>query len=203
MTVGDGMSLGLPNLLTLSRVAIIPVFVAAFFLPGAAADWATFALFVAASTTDWLDGWLARRQGRVSSFGRFLDPVADKLLVAAALVMLVALGRAPVLAALIILCREILVSGLREFLAGREVLVPVSRLAKWKTAVQMGSLCVLLVAGAAPDFGVEVEAARNLGAGLLWLAATLTAITGYDYLRVGLRRIADGDPPTPEPAGRP
>ena len=197
------MSLGLPNLLTLSRVAVIPVFVAAFFLPAPAADWATFVLFVAASSTDYLDGWLARRQGRVSSLGRFLDPVADKLLVAAALVMLVALGRAPALAALIILCREILVSSLREFLAGREVLVPVSRLAKWKTAVQMGSLGVLLVAGAAPAFGVGADEALGLGKGLLWLAAALTAITGYDYLRVGLRRIAGRDASTPEPAGRP
>ena len=189
------MWLGVPNLLTLSRVAVIPVFVAAFFLPAQAADWATFVLFVAASATDYADGWLARRREQETALGRFLDPIADKLLVAAALVMLLWLARAPALAALVILCREIMVSGLREFLAGREVTLPVSRLAKWKTAIQMLSLCVLLAAGAAPALGLGTDQALALGGGLLWLAALLTAVTGLDYLRVGLRHMAARDRP--------
>ncbi len=175
-----------PNLLTLGRVALVPFFVAAFWLPEPALSWAAFGLFAFAGATDWFDGWLARRSGQVTDFGRFLDPVADKILVAAALLMLAATDRlsdAGVIAALIILVRELAVSGLREFLAGTAA-VPVSRLAKWKTAVQFIAIAVLLIAGAVP--GLPLSPA---GAALLWLAALLSVVTGAAYLRAGLRRM--------------
>lgn len=180
------MLIGLPNFLTLSRILVIPLLVAAFFLPAPLNNWATFGLFVIASATDYFDGWLARRLGQTSSLGRFLDPVADKLLVAAAIVMLVWADRAPVVPALIILCREILVSGLREFLAELKVGLPVTQLAKWKTATQMVALCLLLV-GLDQTFSADLQISlMDVGAILLWVAAGLTAFTGYDYVRVGL-----------------
>ena len=194
------MLTGLPNLLTLSRIAVIPLFVAAFYLPGAAARWVAFALFVVASATDYLDGWLARRRGQTTSFGRFLDPIADKLLVASALLMLVWDGHAPVLPALVILCREVLVSGLREFLAERRVSLPVTTLAKWKTATQMTALCLLLVGEAAATVGVPSAVTLEGGSALLWLAAVLTAITGYDYLRTALAHMRA---PETSPRGTP
>jgi cardiolipin synthase (CMP-forming) len=138
--------------------------------------------------TDWFDGYFARRYHQISRFGRFLDPIADKLLVAAALVMLVEHHRLEgihVLAALIILAREILVSGLREFLAELRVSVPVSHLAKWKTGSQMVAIAVLLLGDAVPTWVTEV------GLALIWVAAVLTLITGYDYLRMGLRHMAE------------
>lgn len=177
----------LPNLLTMSRIVVIPVMVAAFYLRGDISNWITFGLFAFASITDYLDGWLARRLDVVSDIGRFLDPVADKLLVAAAIVMLVALDRAPAIPALIIICREILVSGLREHLATIEVGLPVSRLAKWKTAAQMAALCLLLIGNALPVFPAAL-----IGEILLWVAAVLTLITGFDYVRHGLRHIGGG-----------
>jgi len=176
----------LPNLLTLGRIAAIPVIVALLFLDGAAARWGALVLYLAACATDWLDGWLARARGEVSPLGRFLDPIADKLLVAAILVMLIAAGDlrgAAVLAAIVILCRELLVSGLREYLAELRVALPVSRLAKWKTTVQMLALALLLPGPAAP---AEVALAGIL---LLWLAAALTLVTGWDYLTRGLRHM--------------
>src|SRR6185295_3795100 len=142
----------LPNLLTLSRIAAIPLVVACFWLDHGWAQWVSASLFAVACITDWFDGYFARRYHQISRFGRFLDPIADKLLVAAALVMLVnngTLSGIHVLAALIILAREILVSGLREFLAELRVGVPVSQLAKWKTAVQMLAIGFLLVGDAA------------------------------------------------------
>ena len=175
-----------PNLLTLGRIALVPFFVAAFWLPEPALSWTAFGLFALAGATDWLDGWLARRSGQVSDFGRFLDPVADKILVAAALVMLAATERlsdAGVIAALIILVRELAVAGLREFLAGAAS-IPVSRLAKWKTAAQFAAIAVLVVAGAAPALPLALA-----GEALLWLAALLTVATGAAYLREGLRRM--------------
>jgi len=178
----------LPNLMTLARIAAIPVVVALLFLDGAAARWAALGLYLAACATDWLDGWLARARGEVSALGRFLDPIADKLLVAAILVMLIAAGDlrgAAVLAAIVILCRELLVSGLREYLAELRVVLPVSRLAKWKTTVQMLALALLLPGPAAP---AEVALAGVL---LLWLAAALTLVTGWDYLTRGLRHMLD------------
>ena len=187
------MPIGLPNFLTLSRILVIPLLVAAFFLPAPISNWTAFGLFVAASLTDYLDGWLARRLGQTSPFGRILDPVADKLLVAAAIVMLIWADRAPVLPALIILCREILVSGLREFLAELKVGLPVTQLAKWKTAAQMIALCLLLVGLDTPLASAVPISPMDIGTALLWVAAGLTALTGYDYLRVALRHILAPD----------
>ena len=178
----------LPNVLTLSRIVIIPLLVAAFYLPHPWAEWTAFGLFTVASVTDYFDGHLARRWQQMSAFGRFLDPIADKLLVAITLMMLVAfdrLGMPALVPALIILAREILVSGLREFLAGLSVSVPVSRLAKWKTGIQMVAIGVLLIGDAGPAALVLPE----IGRALLWLAAILTLVTGYDYLQAGLRHM--------------
>ena len=184
--------LNLPNILTLSRIAAIPVVVACFWLDRGWAQRFSMIVFVAACVTDWFDGYFARRYHQISRFGRFLDPIADKLLVAAALLMLV--DRGPlhgvhVLAALIILAREILVSGLREFLAELRVGLPVSQLAKWKTGVQMVAIALLLVGDAADHILTVV------GLWMIWAAALLTLITGYDYLRTGLRHMAEDTPP--------
>ena len=164
--------------------------------PVYAARWAMLALFALAGVTDYFDGMLARSMGNISSLGRFLDPVADKLLVSALLIMLVWSGDISglvILPALVILCREILVSGLREFLAGIKVGVPVSNLAKWKTAVQMFALGFLIVGAAGPDFWHPEVTTTAVGEVLLWLAALLTMITGYDYLQAGLRHMAEED----------
>jgi cardiolipin synthase len=180
------MITSLPNLLTLSRILIIPVLVALFFLPGPEAKWAAVILFAAAGITDYFDGYFARTRRQVSALGRFLDPVADKLLVAAVILLLVFFRRITewtIFPALVILCREILVSGLREFLAGLRVRVPVSRLAKWKTAIQMVAIGFLIVGDASPDAIPALE----IGSVGLWIAAVLTLVTGYDYLRAGLK----------------
>jgi cardiolipin synthase len=190
------MLMSLPNLLTLSRILAIPALVATFYWPGHTSNWVALAIFVIAGLTDFFDGWLARRWDMLSSFGRFLDPIADKLLVSAALLMLVAQGRIAglsLLAAIVILCREILVAGLREFLAELRVAVPVSRLAKWKTTVQIVALCFLLVFDAAPPSWHIPE----VGLALLWAAALLTLVTGYDYLRAGLRHMSGAPEPAP------
>ena len=184
----------LPNLLTLSRILAIPIVVASFYLQGDYARWFACALFSAAGLTDWLDGHMARRWAQQSELGRFLDPIADKLLVSATLFMLTTTGRlswGAVLPALVILCREILVSGLREYLAGLRVGLPVSRLAKWKTAIQMVAIGVLIVGNAGPAF-LPVAA---IGEMLLWVAALLTLVTGYDYLRAGLAHMTQAAPP--------
>jgi CDP-diacylglycerol---glycerol-3-phosphate 3-phosphatidyltransferase len=183
----------LPNLLTFSRIAVIPVVVATFYLPGDLSPWLACLLFTAAGVTDWLDGHFARRWKQQSEIGRFLDPIADKLLVSAALFMLAATARISTTAifpALVILSREILVSGLREYLAGLRVRVPVSKLAKWKTAIQMVAIGFLLVG----DAGPEAIPVRLIGEGLLWAAALLTLVTGYDYLRAGLHHMTDERP---------
>ena len=185
------MLFNLPNLLTLSRIVAIPLVVACFWLDRGWAQWLSMILFVIAAVTDWFDGYFARRYHQISRLGRFLDPIADKLLVAAALVMLVDSGTLRglnVLAALIILAREILVSGLREFLAELRVGLPVSALAKWKTAVQMVAIAALLVGDAASAYVTQA------GIVLIWLAAALTLITGYDYLRTGLKHMAEDAP---------
>jgi CDP-diacylglycerol---glycerol-3-phosphate 3-phosphatidyltransferase len=186
--------LSLPNLLTLSRILAIPVVVATFYVHGDFARWFACALFSAAGLTDWLDGHMARRWEQQSELGRFLDPIADKLLVAAALLMLTATDRlspSAVLPALVILCREILVSGLREYLAGLRVGLPVSKLAKWKTAIQMVAIGFLLVGDAGPAF-LPVQ---DIGEALLWIAALLTLVTGYDYLRAGIAHMTQAAPP--------
>ncbi|MDX1710509.1 MAG: CDP-diacylglycerol--glycerol-3-phosphate 3-phosphatidyltransferase [Rhodovibrionaceae bacterium] len=186
------MLTSLPNLMTLSRIAIIPAIVALFFVGADWARWTALGLYTLAAATDWLDGYVARRQGQISAFGKFLDPIADKLLVAAILLLVVGSGEASALAvipALIILCREILVSGLREFLAGMSVSMPVSRLAKWKTAVQMVALGFLVVGTAAPAWA-HALAVGEVG---LWIAAVLTLITGYDYVARGLRHVLSQD----------
>jgi cardiolipin synthase (CMP-forming) len=172
-----------PNLLTGCRIAAIPALVAAFYVPGDFGQWATCAIFAIAAITDFFDGYLARSWSMQSQLGRMLDPIADKLLVGAAILMLVHFDRAPILPALVILCREILVSGLREFLAEVQVGLPVSRLAKWKTAVQMIAIGFLLAGSAAPWWLF----ADYVGSYGLWLAAGLTMMTGFDYLVVGLR----------------
>ncbi len=190
------MLTSLPNLLTLSRILVIPLLVAMFWVGGDAARWVTLALFIAAGVTDYLDGVVARSMGKSSNFGRFLDPVADKLLVSAILMMLVwreGISGLMILPALVILCREIMVSGLREFLAGIKIGVPVSKLAKWKTGVQMTSLGFLIVGDAGPVFFHPVATTVAIGELLLLIAATLTIITGYDYLRAGLSHIAKAD----------
>lgn len=181
--------LTLPNILTLSRILVIPPMVASFYLDK---DWANVIaciLFVGASLTDFLDGYFARSWSQQSDIGRFLDPVADKLLVAAAILMLVGFGRLDgfqVLAALVILCREILVSGLREFLAELRVGMPVTKLAKWKTGIQMTAIALLLLGESGPRW-LHSEV---IGAMLLWVAAGFTLVTGYDYLREGLKHMS-------------
>jgi cardiolipin synthase (CMP-forming) len=181
--------MSLPNILTYGRILAVPALVAVlYFMHGDAARWIAFALFAAAGITDWLDGYLARVWEQQSTLGRMLDPIADKLLVGAVLMMLVydgTLGGVAIFAAIIILCREILVSGLREFLAELNVKIRVSRLAKWKTALQMVALGVLLAGPAAENL---VPGITMVGVALLWVAAVLTLWTGYDYLKAGIAR---------------
>lgn len=175
----------LPNLLTLSRIVAMPLIVATFYLDAPAGPWIGCAIFAVAGFTDWLDGRLARAWQQQSEWGKFLDPIADKVLVAATLLMLTATQRISdwtVLPAVVILSREILVSGLREHLAGIRVKLPVSSLAKWKTAMQLVAIGVLLVGDSAP----EILHAKFLGEGLLWVAAALTIVTGYQYLHAGI-----------------
>ena len=186
----------LPNLLTYARIIAVPLVVLCFFLEGRlqssdAARWGALAIFVIASVTDFFDGYLARIWQQTSTIGRMLDPIADKLLVSACLLLLAADGTIAgwtLWAAIIILCREILVSGLREYLAELKVSVPVSRLAKWKTTIQMVAVAFLL-AGPAGDKIVPII--TILGIVLLWVAALITLYTGWDYFRAGLKHVVD------------
>lgn len=184
--------LSLPNLLTYARLAAVPLIaMVLFFLEGETRNWLALSIFIFASITDFLDGYVARLWGQQSPLGRMLDPIADKLLVGATLLMLVSdqtLSGWSLWAALIILSREILVSGLREFLAELNVMVAVSRLAKWKTGVQMVALGFLL-AGEAGD--AVVGYANSVGLVMLWIAAILTIYTGFDYVRAGLKYVID------------
>ena len=190
------MMLSLPNLLTLSRILAVPILV--FLLwPGAKHlgvqpvpldYWLAFGLYCLMGITDYFDGYLARAQGTVSKLGIFLDPIADKIMVAAVILMVVFTRDVDgwhVIAALIILLREMIVSGLREFLAGLQISVPVSNLAKWKTTAQLVALGGIILAGALPDWILLKQAALAL----LWIAAVLTMITGWDYLRVGIKHM--------------
>lgn len=184
----------IPNLLTVLRVLIVPILVASFYINGMLYHWVAAGLFLFASVTDFFDGYLARTLKAQSKFGQFLDPVADKLLVAAALLMLVHfddVGRFDIIPAVAILSREILVSGLREFLAEINVSVPVTNLAKIKTAVQMVAITFLLIGVEGPSFEevealTEVNTTEFIGRVLLWIAAILTLVTGYAYLKAGL-----------------
>jgi CDP-diacylglycerol--glycerol-3-phosphate 3-phosphatidyltransferase/cardiolipin synthase len=176
----------LPNCLTYGRIVAVPLVVACLVAEDPWLRWPALLLFIAAGVSDWLDGYLARAWEQQSTLGRMLDPIADKLIVGAALLMLVhdnTISGSAIWAAVVILCREILVSGLREFLAELNVKIHVTRLAKWKTAVQMIALAVLL-AGPAGDR--IVPGITALGTLLLWLAALLTLWTGYDYLKAGV-----------------
>ena len=186
--------LTLPNLLTLSRILAVPILVFLLWRP-APLDYAiTFVLYCVVGITDYFDGYLARAKGQISRLGQFLDPIADKIMIAAVLMMLISSRKANpvpeiaglhIIPALVILLREIIVSGLREFLAPLNISVPVSRLAKWKTAFQLISLGALILGGAVP----AQEWVHMVGIFSLWLAAALTLVTGYDYLRTGLKHL--------------
>lgn len=179
----------LPNLLTYARIVAVPVVVACILAESDFLRWVAFGLYVAAAITDYVDGYLARAWGQQSPLGRMLDPIADKLLVASCLLAFAATGMLTGVsfwAAVIILCREILVSGLREFLAELRVSMPVTRLAKWKTFAQLLAVG-FLVAGPAGDSIIPYV--TDAGHVLLWVSAVLTLYTGYDYFRAGLRSV--------------
>ncbi len=178
----------LPNLLTFARIALVPVVVALFYFDRPISNWIAAGFFVLACITDYLDGYFARTLKQTTQMGTFLDPMADKLLVAATLLMLVGFNRIAgltLIPAVIILCRELLVSGLREFLAEVHVSVPVTRLAKWKTAIQMTALTLLIIEDI-PGYTIPIDILGTIG---LWVAALLTLITGFDYLRAGLKHM--------------
>ena len=176
----------IPNILTIGRVALVAPFVALFYVPGDVAAWAIFGVFALAAATDFFDGWLARRLDQTSEFGRILDPIADKLIVAAALIMLAVRYDAPVIPVVAVFCSELLISGLREGLAGR-LSLPVSRLGKWKTASQMTAIALLLVA---PAWLSLAEPLGQAGEALLWLAAALSWLSAGFYLRAVARQWA-------------
>jgi cardiolipin synthase len=203
----------LPNALTILRIVLVPIFAIAFVIPGDAARLVAFAVFALAGISDWLDGFAARKLKAGSDFGRMLDPIADKVLVAVALMMLVAEGTftrynpntgmlslARLVPALIILAREILVSGLREFLAGTRVSVPVTAVAKFKTAVQMVAIGAMILTPLADKFAPGITALTYAAIAylLLWVAAALTGYTGVIYFKNGVAHLRPG--PTPEPS---
>jgi CDP-diacylglycerol--glycerol-3-phosphate 3-phosphatidyltransferase/cardiolipin synthase len=195
--------LTVPNLLTLSRIFAVPLLAFLLWWP----DWQlgyglAYALYCLMGVTDYFDGYLARSSGAVSKLGVFLDPIADKIMIAAVILVLTAqgvlrgpyVGDAHVIAGLIILVREIAVSGLREFLGGLQVSIPVSKLAKWKTTFQLVALGALILGGALPGWNmwigdVEANVPHTVGLATLWAAAILTLVTGWDYLRVGLKHM--------------
>lgn len=193
-------TLSLPNILTYGRIIAVPLVALCFFLEGKLhssdfARWSALAIFIIASITDFFDGYLARAWQQTSTIGRMLDPIADKLLVSTCLLLLAAdtdrhggIAGWSLWAAIIILCREILVSGLREYLAALKVSVPVTQLAKWKTTIQMVAIAFLL-AGPAGDKIFPLT--TQIGLVLLWIAALVTLYTGYDYFRAGLKHIMD------------
>tara|TARA_Y100001970_G_scaffold270712_1_gene364957 strand:+ start:5144 stop:5728 length:585 start_codon:yes stop_codon:yes gene_type:complete len=184
------MNLKIPNILTIGRIIIVPIFVLSFFIPGFFGDLIPFFLFVLASFTDFLDGLLARLFKEESKLGELLDPIADKILVAAALILLVMNGTIKnyeVIAAIIILTREILISGLREFLAEGSIKMPVTGLSKLKTLLQMLSIAILLTGESGNKIvNFQDYNAQTIGIILLWLSSFLTLFTGYEYMRRGI-----------------
>ncbi|MCB1530867.1 MAG: CDP-diacylglycerol--glycerol-3-phosphate 3-phosphatidyltransferase [Rhodospirillales bacterium] len=179
----------LPNILTLSRIAMLPVLMVFFFIPAPWAAWSALGIYTLAAITDFLDGYLARSMDQISSFGKFLDPISDKIFVATLLLILVGFDRLTgvwIIPAIVILMREFLVAGLREYLGPLNVQLPVSKLAKWKTTVQMVTLGFLIVG----DYGdVILPHTLSYGQWGLALASILTLITGWDYLKTGLKHI--------------
>ena len=191
------MKFKIPNILTIGRIIIVPFFVVSFFLPGFYGEIIPFLLFLLASFTDFLDGLLARLYKEESKLGELLDPIADKIIVSAALILLVMNGTIQnyeVIAAIIILTREILISGLREFLGKVQVQMPVTSLAKVKTFIQMFSIAILLTGETGNTIiNFEDYNAQTVGINLLWLSAFLTLYTGYDYVRKGIDHIISED----------
>ncbi len=191
------MKIKIPNILTIGRIIIVPFFVISFFLPGFYGEIIPFLLFILASFTDFLDGLLARLYKEESKLGELLDPIADKIIVSAALILLVmnrTIQSYEVIAAIIILIREILISGLREFLADVQVKIPVSSLAKSKTFIQMFSIAILLTGETGNKIiNFEDYNAQTVGIILLWLSAFLTLYTGYDYVRKGIEHVISKD----------
>jgi len=191
------MKIKIPNILTIGRIIIVPFFVISFFLPGFYGEIIPFLLFILASFTDFLDGLLARLYKEESKLGELLDPIADKIIVSAALILLVMNGTIQnyeVIAAIIILTREILISGLREFLADVQIRIPVSSLAKGKTFIQMFSIAILLTGETGNKIiNFEDYNAQTVGIILLWLSAFLTLYTGYDYVRKGIEHVISED----------
>ena len=191
------MKLKIPNILTIGRIIIVPIFVLTFFIPGFFGDLIPFFLFVLASFTDYLDGLLARLFKEESRLGELLDPIADKIIVAAALILLVMNGTIKnyeVIAAIIILTREILISGLREFLAKTSVSIQVTSLSKLKTLLQMLSIAILLTGESGNKLvNFQDYNAQTIGIILLWLSAFLTLYTGYDYVRKGIDHAINED----------
>ena len=191
------MKLQIPNILTIGRIIIVPIFVLTFFIPGFFGDLIPFFLFVIASFTDYLDGLLARLFKEESKLGELLDPIADKILVAAALILLVMNGvikNYEVIAAIIILTREILISGLREFLAKGSITMQVTGLSKLKTFIQMIAIAILLTGESGNKvINFQDYNAQTIGIILLWLSAFLTLYTGYDYIIKGIDHAMNED----------
>jgi cardiolipin synthase len=191
----------LPNILTISRIVLLPVMIALFFFPGTTAAWTALWIYVFCAVTDFFDGYLARKFGTTSNFGTFLDPISDKILVSSLLIALAAFDRLDglwMVPAIIILMREFLIAGLREYLGPQNIKVPVSKLAKWKTGVQMTALGFLVIGDYGDGvmdtvFGVlangDAVGALLTGQILLAIAAVITVITGWNYLKVGFKHI--------------
>ena len=191
------MKIKIPNILTIGRIIIVPFFVISFFLPGFYGEIIPFLLFILASFTDFLDGLLARLYKEESKLGELLDPIADKIIVSTALILLVmneTIQNYEVIAAIIILTREILISGLREFLADVQIKIPVSGLAKVKTFIQMFAIAILLTGETGNKIiNFEDYNAQTVGIMFLWLSAFLTLYTGYDYVRKGIEHVISED----------
>jgi len=189
------MKLKIPNILTIGRIILVPIFIGTYYLPRSMGDWIPFIIFVLASFTDFLDGLLARLYKEESKLGELLDPIADKIIIASALILLVmdsTIKNYEVIAAIIIMIREILISGLREFLAKVQITMPVTRLAKFKTFIQMFAIAALLTGESGNTLiNLGNYNAHSIGIILLWLAAFLTLYTGYDYVRKRIHHALD------------